>query len=648
MKPKHILVLALVLYGLFTVVDNVSAQGTAFTYQGRLNSSGSPANGNYDFTFTLFNNSGTNSGQIGSTLTNLDVGVTNGLFTLALDFGGVFTGNATWLAIGVRTNGSTNFTGLSPSQQLTPTPYAVFANTASNLSGTLPSAQLTGPLPSTQISGTYSDAVNFSNSANSFTGVFSGNGSGLTNIPQAFVNVLTAGVTNDGVTDVTVPLQNLLNKGGAFYFPAGRYYAQELTLTNNTTLLGSGAVLVYASNSWNNNIFVRCMLNTNISISGITLDGGDYAALTTRLTFTYYGGTASFAVLGDSGGAGDFTYWSGAGRHGLQINTDGGGKIEDVTILGFSGVGLLPVSTYGTSAMFYPKTTVSGITCNSNFIGLWASGNINAAFWSGYYTNWVTSLYVPNALNPEYETYSHLRLINNVVGLFKAAGNNIVADSVIAGNYIAQANIYGNNLNHGLVSGTLFNHNIGAVLYIEGGGNTSSSPPGDTWSGCRFDGDTGLPIVFNNTYGNCITCCRFGESVIITNENSPTIPNVGQNYFVNNYYTGAWSGSSVASDGALLMEGNYCDGQINDIGNLTIGATGVTNFAPRTGMAVVTATSTTFWVSNYLSSLGFGSNPFATCVATNTSFTGTMTIPLHYGSCLHAASGLSGYMYYSQ
>ena len=101
MKPKHVLVLAVALYGLFAVVEDVSAQGTAFTYQGRLNSSGSPANGNYDFTFSLFNNSGTNSGQIGSTLTNLDVDVTNGLFTVALDFGGVFTGNATWLAIGV-------------------------------------------------------------------------------------------------------------------------------------------------------------------------------------------------------------------------------------------------------------------------------------------------------------------------------------------------------------------------------------------------------------------------------------------------------------------------------------------------------------------------------------------------------------------
>ena len=104
------------------------------------------------------------------------MGVTNGLFTVTLDFGGVFTGNPAWLAIAVRTNGSTNFTALNPLQELTPTPYAVFAGTAGNLSGTLTSAQ---------ISGAYSNAVTFSNSSNNFSGAFSGNGSGLTNLPAS-------------------------------------------------------------------------------------------------------------------------------------------------------------------------------------------------------------------------------------------------------------------------------------------------------------------------------------------------------------------------------------------------------------------------------------------------------------------------------
>ena len=65
---------------------------------------------------------------------------------------------------------------LSPLQNLTPTPYAVFAESASNLSGTLSAAQLSGPLASANLSGTYGNTVNLNNAGNSFIG----NGSGLT------------------------------------------------------------------------------------------------------------------------------------------------------------------------------------------------------------------------------------------------------------------------------------------------------------------------------------------------------------------------------------------------------------------------------------------------------------------------------------
>ncbi len=112
------------------------AQGTAFTYQGRLNNSGNPANGNFDFTFTVF---GTNSGgsPITETITNPFVSVNNGLFVSTLDFGSFLTGNPAWLEIGVRSNGNGGFVTLVPRQQLTPTPYAMFANTASNVVGAI-------------------------------------------------------------------------------------------------------------------------------------------------------------------------------------------------------------------------------------------------------------------------------------------------------------------------------------------------------------------------------------------------------------------------------------------------------------------------------------------------------------------------------
>src|SRR2546425_6116865 len=91
------------------------AQGTAFTYQGRLNDGGAPANGSYDLTFALFD-SGGGGAQHGNTVTNTAIGVSNGLFTVALDFGNQFPGAARWLEIGVRTNGGGTFGTLAPRQ----------------------------------------------------------------------------------------------------------------------------------------------------------------------------------------------------------------------------------------------------------------------------------------------------------------------------------------------------------------------------------------------------------------------------------------------------------------------------------------------------------------------------------------------------
>ena len=124
-------------------VNDVAAQGTAFTYQGQLSDGIAPANGNYDLRFSLYPVSSGGTLAYGY-LTNAATPVTNGLFTVTLDFGsGVFVATNYWLQIGVRTNGNNSFTGLSPRQPLTPTPYAI---TAENLSGPVPLAQLPSAL----------------------------------------------------------------------------------------------------------------------------------------------------------------------------------------------------------------------------------------------------------------------------------------------------------------------------------------------------------------------------------------------------------------------------------------------------------------------------------------------------------------------
>src|ERR1039458_6791584 len=129
------------------------AQGTAFTYQGQLQNNGSPASGTYNLSFSLFTVSSGGS-AIAGPATNSGVLVTNGLFTVLIDFGpGVFTGTSNWLEIAVETNLDSSFTTLAPRQQLTPVPYAIFAASASNLLGSLPAAQLSGTVLLSQLPG---------------------------------------------------------------------------------------------------------------------------------------------------------------------------------------------------------------------------------------------------------------------------------------------------------------------------------------------------------------------------------------------------------------------------------------------------------------------------------------------------------------
>jgi hypothetical protein len=98
--------------------------GTAFTYQGRLNSGGSPATGSYDFEFKLFD-ALSGGVQVGTTQASSGVAVSQGNFSVSLDFGKQFTGQSLWLEIGVRPAGGGAYTPLAPRQALSAAPYAL-------------------------------------------------------------------------------------------------------------------------------------------------------------------------------------------------------------------------------------------------------------------------------------------------------------------------------------------------------------------------------------------------------------------------------------------------------------------------------------------------------------------------------------------
>jgi hypothetical protein len=148
-------------------LSTVFAQGTAFAYQGRLTDSGSPATGNYDLTFTLYDSTNLPGIIIAGPLSFSAVAISNGMLNATLDFGpGVFRGSSYWLDIAMRTNGGGSFTELTPRQLLLPVPYAIMANSASNLLSTLPASQLPGAVVTTNETSVLLNNLNLSGALN--------------------------------------------------------------------------------------------------------------------------------------------------------------------------------------------------------------------------------------------------------------------------------------------------------------------------------------------------------------------------------------------------------------------------------------------------------------------------------------------------
>ena len=92
MKLNHILILGFL--ALASAFSHAAPIGTSFTYQGRLDDGGVPANGSVTMSFQLRNaNANTANTAVGSPI-NRTVNVVNGLFTEDLDFGAAaFDGN---------------------------------------------------------------------------------------------------------------------------------------------------------------------------------------------------------------------------------------------------------------------------------------------------------------------------------------------------------------------------------------------------------------------------------------------------------------------------------------------------------------------------------------------------------------------------
>jgi hypothetical protein len=117
---------------------------TAFTYQGKLTDGALPAGGTFEMRFKLFDALAGGTQQPQPTPITLDftvagsnpVTVTNGIFTVQLDFGAAsFPAAERFLEISVRHNSTEAFTPLAPRQKITSSPFSIKSLSAAAADG---------------------------------------------------------------------------------------------------------------------------------------------------------------------------------------------------------------------------------------------------------------------------------------------------------------------------------------------------------------------------------------------------------------------------------------------------------------------------------------------------------------------------------
>jgi len=294
----------------------VPAQTNEFTYQGKLNVSGSAASTPHDFQFYLCSANfldctiptGSGGVMIDSDLTHSNVAITNGIFSVKLNFtaSNAFDGSARWLEIYVKPNGSPGpYQMLSPRQPLTSAPYAIKSLNAGTATNSLQLGGVDANQYVTTTSGgtnyiqntTTQQAANFNVSGN---GIVGGNAGIGTTTPSSRLHILDNGA-------------NILlgNGSGCVSGLGGLGFASTLTCSNYS-LLGDG-ISTIINRSTGGGIYFR----ENNSDQMAILSGGNVGIGTTapQANLHLAGNSGSFAMA--------FTNTANtAGRRGYRIAFD--------------------------------------------------------------------------------------------------------------------------------------------------------------------------------------------------------------------------------------------------------------------------------------------------------------------------------------
>ncbi len=296
------------------------AQGTAFTYQGRLTDGTNAANGNYDLRFSL-RDALVAGNAVGSTNALAPVTISNGLFVVTLDFGaGIFTGPARWLEIGVRTNGSVAaYVTLIPRQPVTPSPYAIMAGNAVNLGGQ----------PSTAFAPVSGSSTYVAKTGDTMTGALNLLGTnavvGFGSQTRQMLNLYDFSTFHYGIGVQNSTLYQRAASGGAGFawYAGGVHNDGQNNPGGGTTLMlldGSGNLSATGAGSFNG--------GANDGVYGVSSGGNGVHGVTSSATQAGVAGVNTgngYGVAGfsDAGGTGVYGRGTLQGVYGIAANGNG-------------------------------------------------------------------------------------------------------------------------------------------------------------------------------------------------------------------------------------------------------------------------------------------------------------------------------------
>ncbi len=370
----------MILSALVTLIFTVGAtaawaQTTAFTYQGKLNNGGVPANGTFEMQFQLFD-ALAGGAQVGTPFPpDSSVAVINGIFTTTLDFGAAaFDGSARFLEIGIRPAGNPNpFTILSPRQPIKSAPYAIRSANAATADTATNATQLGGVDASQYVTAT-TGATNFIQNATTQQANANFNISG---------NGLFGGNVGIGLTNPEVGFKFDVNGAGVFRTGNGRINFSSPSSETGMSIIpnvGNRADVRFDGLT----LKLSAGLGTTAPCCGIAINTAGNVGIGTTTPSLFSGGTGRFVSISDSNNPGialtntggrQFFLYSGGGSGSFRV-FDATSGVDRFTLDAAGNIGI------GTTTPAHRLSLIGGPQWTSNlFAGALELGNASAIGW---------------------------------------------------------------------------------------------------------------------------------------------------------------------------------------------------------------------------------------------------------------------------